>query len=263
MRGLTVSHWVGFRNLSVMGLLFGLIGQAFGGHRQVAVRSKSNERCNAGQGASCRRVLSFLILVLILCSASSATADMVLWSDNFDLDPTGGNVTDLLSFRVTRGTVDVVSQDFYGPYAIPGHYLDMDGTSNLAGRLESKSLFAFAPGTYILSFVLGGSQRYYGWNDPSDAMTVSIGSLYSETFTRIYSSPLETIQRSFIVETAANGTLVFDHAGGDNIGMILDDVMLSSVGPDAVPLPSAVWAGMTLLGVVGISRYFRRKNATA
>src|SRR6185436_12304159 len=101
--------------------------------------------------------------------------------------------------------------------------IDLDGSTSSGGRLESKLAFQLAPGTYVLSFKLGSSS-------PNNTARVTLGSVFDETFTRPGDSPFETVSRTFTVTEPTSGRLVFDQFGGDNGGLIIDDVSLSANG---------------------------------
>src|SRR5262249_55615134 len=85
-----------------------------------------------------------------------------------------------------------------------------------------KQTFDLAPGTYELRFDLANS---LGLN----SMTVSLGGVYSEVFSLAGGQPFATVTRLITVPAATTGKLVFDHDGGDNDGLILDNVRLATV----------------------------------
>ena len=82
-------------------------------------------------------------------------------------------------------------------------------------------------------------------------MTVTFGDL-NESFTLAPTAPWRTVVRT--VNVSSLDFLAFSHAGGDNVGIILDNVSV------VVPIPAAAYLfGSGLLGLVGVAR---RKNAT-
>jgi uncharacterized delta-60 repeat protein len=167
----------------------------------------------------------------------SGGSPIVLLADNFNAENGGTGksaypATSLANWNITRGTVDIIGTDFSGREYISGRgsYLDLDGNTFNAGKIESKNTFSFAADEEItLKFFLAGSQRsaLLPAGQDNDSVTVSLGNLFNETFTRSGSSPFEQITRTFKVNTATNAKLIFDHAGSDNIGLLLDDVELS------------------------------------
>jgi Glycosyl hydrolase family 9/FG-GAP-like repeat len=165
---------------------------------------------------------------------SNSTNSFTLLSDNFNAENSSlgqYNYNQLANWTAIDGTVDLLGTGFVQDL-LPnnGLYLDLDGTSNSAGRLESKSLFSFNAGDQVtLSFDLAGSQR-----GDSNSVTVVLGGLYAETFTRNSSDPFTKITRSFSIGAATKGKLVIDHAGGDNLGLLLDNVELVNQSKSAI-----------------------------
>jgi hypothetical protein len=130
---------------------------------------------------------------------------------------------------------------------VPGNglYVDLDGGTFDAGTMESKTAFSFNPGDDVtLTFSILGS------NGSGNQMTVSLGSLFSNTFTDV-DSGIQTINTTVGALTSA--TLVFDHAGGDNQGLLIDNVNLSVSA--AVPFEFSPSLGLLLVGAgFGIKR---------
>jgi hypothetical protein len=90
-------------------------------------------------------------------------------------------------------------------------------------------------------------------NGTPNTATVSLGSVFSEDFTRQGQPPFETIIRSITITTATTGRLVFDQAGGDNAGIVIDNVRLAKV-----PEPSTF--AMIALGFAGVVSMARRRK---
>jgi hypothetical protein len=152
--------------------------------------------------------------------------DPVLLSDDFNSE-NGGNRQDIYSrfanWNVTDGSVDLRHRTDFGLTPPTDQVVDLDGGTLDAGRLESRAIFILDPGTtYELRFDLAGNQR----TPAADTVTVSLGTVFSEDFTLSMFDPFTTVVREIVVTTPASGTLVFDHAGGDNIGLLLDNVHL-------------------------------------
>lgn len=152
-----------------------------------------------------------------------------LFEDDFDAENAGVgvlNYTGFANWGVTDGTVDLIGNGFFDFYPGNGLYVDLDGSTDDAGILTTTMTFALPEGSYELSFDLGGSQR----GDSND-VTVTLGGLYTDTFTLASADPLSTV--SVPVAVPAGGALVtlsFENAGGDNVGAIVDNVSLASIG---------------------------------
>jgi hypothetical protein len=139
------------------------------------------------------------------------------------------------------GTVDLIGNGFFDFYPGNGLYVDLDGSTWNAGLLRSTTL-PLNPGTYTLEFMLGGSTRR-----DVNIVHVSLGSLYSESFTLESIAPLALVSRTFVVESVTSANLDFQNVGGDRLGAILDNVKLSGelapideLRPAAVPEPGTL-----------------------
>jgi RHS repeat-associated protein len=165
----------------------------------------------------------------------SANLTRMLLDDTFDTENGGAaslNYANLANWNITRGCVDLIGNGSFDLFPGNGLYLDLDGSCGLAGRIESKTQFALEPGTYELTFSLGGSQR-----GDTNSVTVHLGEVLTETFTLPTNAGLAPITRSVVVSAPTTARLIFDHAGADNIGLSLDRVRLLAPEvsePDAI-----------------------------
>ena len=199
--------------------------------------------------------------VLIAESASAANAS-VIFSDDFNSYAYQLNWAPPANWIAPGpGAVDLIGEtttstafDFY-----PGNggYVDLDGTDAIAGTLET--IQSFGPGTYTLTFDLGGNAR----GDVSKTTTVTLGD-WSTSLTLPSSAPYALQTLTF---TTSGGQLSFsdNDVGNQYIGNVLDNVTLSSMLPTLkaiesdVPEPST-WA-MMLLGFAGLGfAGFRRAS---
>jgi len=191
-------------------------------------------------------VASAAVAFLAISSTTNA-ATVTSLSDNFNSESQGLNYNSFANWDVSNGTVDLIGPGFF-PLCGGSNCVDLDGSTGNAGDLTTKD--AFSIGKYELTFRIAGSQR--GQN--ADGVTVTFGDM-NESFKKASTDPFELITR--IVMLSSADFLAFSHAGGDNIGILLDDVTIT-----AVPLPAALplyGAGLGLLGYVGWRR--KRKNA--
>ena len=201
-----------------------------------------------------RSIIALLSFVIILClfSWSNASASTIFF-DDFNSENGGvqlNNYDSFANWNVTRGTVDVITYNSVFYFLGSGIYVDMDGSTWSAGRIETKTTFDLLPGDYKLSFIASGNNR----GRPTDVMTISVGSVFSETLTIEPTEPLTVYQFNFHVDSATSGKIVFDHEGGNNCGIIIDDVLLTSSNSE-VPEPMTIFLfGLGLIGLAAIKR---------
>ncbi len=200
-----------------------------------------------------KSILGAASLAAAALSAPSAFATVVL-SDNFDADAQALNWAGDATFTSTAapGSTDLIGAGFFDLYPGHGNYVDLDGSSGVgnspAGQLTSTAVFG--PGSYSLSFMLGGNARGVA----GKTTTISLGD-FSTSITLASSDPLKLYTFNFVTTTA--GALVFTEQGpSDQQGNILDNALLT-----AVPEPAA-WALMIAgFGLVGAT--LRRRSALA
>jgi hypothetical protein len=188
-----------------------------------------------------------LLLATTLLAASFGVnaASISSLNDNFDsISSSVLNIpsSGLANWDVLNGTVDAVSTPNVWDISCSGTCIDLDGSSNNAGELVSK--FGFSAGQYKLSFDLSGNQR----NAANDDLIVTFGN-YTQSFNLASTAAWTNILIS-LVNVNEGDKLSFSHAGGDNIGILLDNVSVS-----AVPIPAAAFLfAPALLGFMGLRR---------
>ena len=192
--------------------------------------------------------------------AQAARAGVVL-HDDFNADAQALNWTGDAVFTSNAvldaggaiASTDLIGTNFYDFYPGNGNYVDLDGSTGYgnaptAGQLESNT--SFGPGTYTLTFDLGGNAR----GAAAQTTVISLGG-YSDSITLASGDPLAAHSLTF---STTGGNLFFTENGpSDQQGNILDNVSLT-----AVPEP-ATWA-MMLVGFGGLGaamRTTRRKQA--
>jgi hypothetical protein len=192
----------------------------------------------------------FCVALAATLGTANVSVAQVVFSDNFNAENGGVGTTNYAGFAnwsVGNGTVDLIGNGFFDSYPGNGLYVDLDGSSADAGVLTSTPI-ALIPTSYLLQFDLGVIGGF-----GNDAMTVSLGVDYSEFFdaTDAGLTPLfNSVSRLIQVNAAANTSLVFDHQGGDNFGLVIDNVRLT-----LIPEPASI----VLCGLVGLVALGRRR----
>lgn len=186
-----------------------------------------------------------LLAVAALAAASLAHADVLVFSDNFDANATGLN-TSPAGWTMSNGTVDIIGTGFFDFIPGNGRYIDMDGSTGDAGMI-SRQLTLTGGQLHTLSFALAGNHR----NGAQESVAVVFGSAGSS-----YSLPMAagftTYTLSFTPSLTGQYTLSFEGAGRDNIGMLLDNVRVTSV-PE--PQTYALLAlGLAAIGATALRR---------
>jgi hypothetical protein len=205
-------------------------------------------------------------------TASGASA-AVLFSQDFNALPQGIPALSVPGFTITTGTVDVVTSGNFGITCIgnTGACLDIDGSPG-PGALSTTPI-AFASGKRVtVSFDVSGNQRVetadifqfsFGFGAPTDMLNFQcisgITPCASGNFFNFVSSGVfgpnipglsgwQTYAFSFVPGQAGTIQLNFSSPSTDNIGPLLDNVLVSQV-----PEPAS-WAlliaGFGLTGAV-------------
>ena len=176
------------------------------------------------------RALRMLGLLTVLATLAFRWPDSpqgVVFRDDFNGENDGRyelNYTGFAQWRVERGSVDLIGTAPFDDFLPREHGMgvDLDGTTKAAGRLVTRRALRLRPGRYTLSFDLAGCPRPSAPN----RVRVSLGGLFARTFTLAQYAPVKTYTFHLRVTHTTSARLAFDHAGGDNYGILLDNVEL-------------------------------------
>jgi len=149
----------------------------------------------------------------------------VLISDNFDTENNGAGIYNWTSFanwNVLDGCVDLHGNNFHDVQPGRGLYVDLDGSCDAGGTIETKATYTLQPGNYILEFWMAGNQRI----DSPDTVNLSLGSAYQEQFVVQQNDKFELRTRNFSVTSQMSVKIRFQNLGGDGRGALIDLVRL-------------------------------------
>lgn len=208
--------------------------------------------------SQCMRHFSLMFIAITLCSLSTSLHASVILSENFDELTPELSATLVGSFSTIGGTngdiVGNVNGNLFSTLcAAPesGNCVDMNGSfGNPQSQLQSNMLFS--TGSYLLSFDLIGSQR-----GPTASVTVTLGD-YNQTFNLASSDVTTGIVVNAPVTVTAPSPLLFASNTSGNIGLLLDNVVVSQTSP-SVPEPATL--SIFSLGLAGMSLVRRRRLA--
>ncbi|MCZ8235368.1 MAG: DUF642 domain-containing protein [Inhella sp.] len=162
--------------------------------------------------------LSAAAALLVAGTANAA----VIFSDNFDSNALGLNATPA-GWTLTSGWVDIIGTGYFDFLPGNGKYIDMDGSRSQAGTL-SRNLNLVAGTSYLLTFDLAGNWR----NAAKEQVNVSFGST-TGSYSLGQKVGFTNFSLSFTPTISGAYGLSFAGTGGDNMGMLLDNVKVAAI----------------------------------
>jgi hypothetical protein len=206
-----------------------------------------------------KRWLAALVFV-VSCTVPQLSHAILVFSDNFNTETLALNYTGFSQWTVSNGSVDLIGNPgFFDLLPGNGRYVDLDGSSGNAGIMRSTALSLLGGVSYNLTFSLAGSQRgdtntvTYGVDLDSDNVLDVFG---SQTLTS--STGFNTFGISFVPFASTGGArIVFDPSGGDNLGLLLDNVALNSQ-VSTVPEPSSLF--LLGAGLAGLAAWRQKRS---
>lgn len=189
------------------------------------------------------RAIASAVLMALAAGAQAA----VVFSDDFDANP-GGLNTVPAGWTVTDGTVDVVGASF----CVAGLCVDLDGSTGNAGVL-SRSFDLTGGVEYTASFDLSGNKR-----GGTDDVTIQFGTQSLALTGVAAADAYATFSIAFTPGADGSYVLSFSNAGGDNVGTLLDNVVIES---GTVPIPEPAAFLLMGLGLAALGGWTRRRGA--
>lgn len=177
-------------------------------------------------------------LILAACGSDSDPAapeleevdsSTVVFFSHFNEENGGDGILNWTEFEewdVPDGCVDLHGNGFIDVWPNNGVYVDMDGTCEAAGTLQTKVALELEPGEYLLEFWLAGNNRI----DAPDTVIVSLEGLFEEELVMEREDPFELFTRTINVTQPSSALLTFQNLGGDDQGALLDLVRIRTPG---------------------------------
>ena len=199
---------------------------------------------------------AFTLTFGLMASAQSA----IIFSDNFDTENGGNyqlNYTGFTNWTVTNGTVDLIGAGSpWNWFPTQGLYIDLDGSTSNAGIMGH--LETLVAGDYTLSFSLAGNQRNTANETTEVGVSILAGSVIAQ---QDYSLNKNDGFTKYSIDFSISSLLApaeiqitFGALSNDNIGMLLDDVVLEQHATSVSEPASIALLGLGLLGLAAARR---------
>jgi hypothetical protein len=202
-------------------------------------------------------ILVFTLTFLVTLPISGG----IIFSDSFDAECTQGlNFTGFDQWTVTDGTVDLLGPGLFADLCTPqstavnqNRCVDLDGSTGNPGVLTSLPV-SLLPGLVQIRFDLGGSQR-----GDTNTVMVTFGGFVNQIYVLASSDPLATRTIDVAVNSATSASLAFSNDGSNNIGLILDNVVIDQVSTVS-DIPEPGTSALLGAGLIGLAALARRRR---
>lgn len=186
-----------------------------------------------------------LAAALALATAAPGAFAQTLFFDDFETGNTGGANSVPSGWTLVGGYVDIIGDSYFPELCLDPareeHCIDMDGSGGAAGHIATAQSFTLIDGgAYTLSF---DYTKNWFQGGADNVMNFGVGGFMS-SLTYPGSEdvlPYRTITFDFTGD-GSEAAIFFQHLGGDNGGIIIDNVLL--VGPDPSALNTGGGAGV-------------------
>ena len=206
------------------------------------------------------RIFALAAVALASLAAAHPASAQALLSDDFNSENGGVgqlNYTGFASFNAVN--VDLIGNGYFDAVPGSGLYVDLSGNSN--GSLTSSTEYALAPGAYELQFDLSNPDRG-GYDVAANSTTVTLGSVYSQTFQLPVADAFTTFTEDFTVSSATTGFLSFAENNPTPTGDYLDNVSLTQLSDPVPEASTTVSFGLLLaLGLGGVIAVRKKRQA--